>query len=461
MSVNRFFTNTWCYNKFVNKKIMNSDFLDLLKKLISFRSISTDPSYISEIEKIVEFIKSIFEENDFRVEIIKTDSNPVIFAQFDQDTMLPTALLYGHYDVQPASLEEGWFKDPFELTDIEDKLYARGIVDNKGQFAIHMHSIFELKKENKLRYNIKFILEGNEETGSSNLEGIIERFSDKLKSDFVIFSDGELTRKHPTIDVGFRGIANLELVVKTSSKDNHSGLYGGSIPNASQILSRMISQMYNSNGVLDILGLDNNIHKVKKEVIHSNKQIPFDLEEFKINTGVSHCYNSEIDFYSQTGFLTSAEITSLKSGYMGEGFRNAIPGSASAKINFRISPLHKVEDVINLFRDFVEKNTPSFAEYEILIEEKIDSIDLDTQNIYVSKVKEIASEVYKKEIFLKYCGAIVPVAGIFNKVLNLNVVSIGMGNEDCNMHGVNENFDKELLECGLEFSKKFFSTQIG
>lgn len=433
------------------------NYLALLKEFLSFKSVSTDSQFKDEVKKTAEWLNTLFADNGFETKLVEGYGNPIVLSSFNKIDRAPTALLYGHYDVQPASQEEGWSSDPFSVTEKDGRLVARGSVDNKGQVLIHIASILELIKSGNLKYNIKFIIEGNEETGSPDLVKFIEDYKKELTSDFVIFSDGQLTMGHPVIDIGYRGIFNTTLTVKTSDKDNHSGLYGGSIPNAATELIRIISKLHDVNGVLQLEGLDNTIEKLDKAIVDDNMKVPFENSEFLSNTGAKTKLNKDINFYLQTGYLTSAEVTGFKAGYTEEGYRNAIPGKAMAKINFRISPLHSAEDVKKKFEDFVKQHAPDYIEYNFDVSEINEPIDIDINNQYMSAVKTLLEKVYNTEAYFKACGAIVPVAGLFKDVLNVPVVSVGLGNEDCNMHGANENFTIDLVKKGLEFSKTFFS----
>jgi acetylornithine deacetylase/succinyl-diaminopimelate desuccinylase-like protein len=436
------------------------NYISLLKQLISFKSISTDEIYKIDIANCAEWLINLFNENNFETKLITGYSNPVVFSSLVVNPAFKTVLIYGHYDVQPADIEEGWTGDPFSVVEKDEKLIARGIVDNKGQLLIHIASVLELKKHGKLKYNIKFILEGDEESGSEKLPQLIKDYADLLKTDFVFFSDGELTMGHPTIDVGFRGIFNCTLTLKTSEKDNHSGLYGGSIPNAALELSKILSSMYDTNGVLNIEDVDNNPDMIDTIIVENNNKLPFDYSEFLMHTGAKRRHAEEkLDFYTQTGFLTSAEITTFKSGYLGEGYKNAIPGFAEAKVNFRISPSLSTKNVIEAFKKFIQSKKCDYFDLDLKIDQACEPISLPTNNEYVQLAKSLATEVYEKESLYRYCGAIVPVAGIFKNVLAVPVISIGLGNEDCNMHGVNENFDVALVQKGLKFSQKFLGNE--
>lgn len=436
---------------------MLENYLKLLNEFVSYKSISTDQNYKDEVYKTALWLKNLFLSKNFEVDLIEGYDNPIVIAKYNVSNDLDTVLIYGHYDVQPASKEDGWVNDPFDLKVDNNKAYARGVVDNKGQVLLHIYSIFNLIEKGLLRYNVIFMIEGNEETGSPLLHKFVQNYSNNLKANFVFFSDGELTMGYPTIESGFRGILNVTLKIITSSKDNHSGLYGGSIPNASLVLSQLISKMYDANYVLNLPGLNNTLENADPKILQDVSLIPFDESLFLSNTGVATRLNKNLNFYLQTGYLTSAEITTLNSGYLGVGYRNAIPGSAMAKINFRISPNHTTSQVISSFKKFLENNIPSYAKFELDLSEAIEPISINLNNKYVFDAKNIASQVYNKDCYFKLCGAIVPIAGLFQDILNIPVISLGLGNEDCNMHGVNENFDLNLLQKGLEFSNRFFS----
>lgn len=432
-------------------------YLKLLKEFVSYRSISTDQNYKNDVYNTALWLKNLFLSKNFEVDLVEGYDNPIVIAKFNVSDKLDTVLIYGHYDVQPANKEEGWLNDPFDLKIDNNKAYARGVVDNKGQILVHIYSIFNLIEKGLLRYNVIFMIEGNEETGSPLLHKFIQDYSNKLKVNFVFFSDGELTMGYPTIESGFRGILNVTLKIITSIKDNHSGLYGGSIPNAALVLSQLISKMYDVNNVLDLPGLNNTLENADPKILQDVSLIPFDEGLFLSNTGVAARLNKNLNFYLQTGYLTSAEITTLNAGYLGAGYRNAIPGVAIAKINFRVSPNHKTSEIIHAFKQFLQNNLPSYARFELDLAEGIEPISIDLNNKYVFDAKSIASVVYGKDCYFKLCGAIVPIAGLFQDILKIPVISLGLGNEDCNMHGVNENFDLNLLKKGLEFSNIFFS----
>lgn len=429
----------------------------LLDEFISFKSISTDPHYTKDITKTVEWLNMQFTKRGFKVTTIKGYGNPLVLAEVNVNPQAQTVLVYGHYDVQPADKNDGWKGDPFTVVEDKDKLYARGIIDNKGQILTHISSIFDLLSENKLKFNVKFLIEGDEETGSKNIRNFFEDHYKKLSADFILISDGETTGIHPCLDSSFRGAINMVITVKTSSKDNHSGLYGGSIPNAATELVNLLSKLHNENGELIIPGV-NAKKKFQPEILKNNKNIPYQTKDFIEIAGVKKRFNDgKIDFYTQTGFLTSAEITTLSAGYMGDGFRNAIPGEAIAKVNFRLAPDVSVKEFIPKLEKYIKSIKPNYLDVSLDPKTFNDGFFVDTQNEVAKNAKDLLANIYKTEVYDRPCGAIIPIVGLFIKYLSVPLVSIGLANEDCNMHGANENFRKSFLEKGLAFSKKFFS----
>jgi len=430
----------------------------LLEKFLSFQSISTDPNYKQEVHACAQWLSGLLQKNNFNSKLIEGYGNPVIFAEHIINSKYKTALIYGHYDVQPAEKKDGWVNSPFKLAEKNNKYIARGVADNKGQVLIHLYSVFELIKKNQLKYNIKFIIEGDEESGSERIQDLIFDHKKLLKCDFVLFSDGELSFGSPTIDIGFRGIFNCTITAKTSKKDNHSGLYGGSIPNSAFELLHLINGMYSKEKILTLPGVDNQIETLPEIYKKQNVVIPFNKEEFLSNTGAKKRLNDDkIDFYSQTGLLSSAEITTLVSGYLGEGYKNAIPGTSKAKINFRIATRHKTSEVIKKFLAYVKNSASEICEFKVEIDQSSEPIFLSVDSELGNKISSQLKKIYKKDAIKKFCGAIVPISGIFQNTLTAEVFSIGLANEDCNMHGVNENFDIGLIKMGINFSKTFFS----
>ncbi len=437
---------------------MNKKYKNLLKEFIKFKSVSTSDEFKSEIEKTVEWLERTFKSKGFKVKIIKGYDNPVVLAEYIQNKEYETALIYGHYDVQPASESEGWSSDPFKLTERSGRLYARGVVDNKGQVMIHIINIFNLIEKGKLKYNIKFFIEGNEETGSPNLEKCIKDKKKLLNCDFIMISDGEITSDYPVVEAGFRGGFNSTLKCITSDKDLHSGLYGGASPIASHELIKIINRIYKENGSIAINGFYDNVDDIGDEIREMNKNIPFDLDYYKKLSGTKALVTEDNnDFYTQTGLRPAVVVTGLDSGYTGEGYRNSIPSYATAKINFRLVKSQDPKMIVELFKKFIKKQVPNYVDYKLDIASPYYGIKLNLDNEYIKTARKHLKKAFGKEPLVKFCGGGLPIVTYFNDILSVPQILAPLANEDCGMHSVDENYNLKIVKKALDFSDSFWS----
>lgn len=438
------------------------EFKENLSKIIKFKSISTDSSYKKEIQKTVDALVLLFKINGFKTKLLNGKmTNPYIFAEYKAGSGRKTILVYGHYDEMPSDDPLKWVGEPFSLTERNGRLYGRGVIDNKGQFTIHLTAVSELIKNRKLNYNVKFILEGNEETGNDEIAQVIKRYKKLLKCDFVLVSDGEMLDDKPTIEAGFRGGTNLTLKYTTANGDVHSGLYGGAIPNAAHELSNVIAKFYGKNNKVMIPGFYEGVDKISKEEYENNKVLKFSAGKMSRLTGIK-AFKCEkgINFFSQTGLRPMLTVSGMKSGYIGEGYNNIVPSFAEARINFRFVASQDPKNVIKAFGEFVKKNTPNYVKCEIKHSGSYEALKINVRTKTIYDIKMLLEKVYGEKVLYRYVGGSIPVIGTFVEILKKEVISIPFANEDCNMHGVNENFKLDLAEKALKFSKALFSSSI-
>lgn len=387
------------------KKIQD-EYLRMLEEFITFKTVSTDYSFQEDIKKAVIWLVRQFKRNEFKVNIISgKNHNPVIIAKYNYDPKLKTILVYGHYDVQPADKSDGWKSDPFTLTKKKGRYIGRGAVDNKGQILAHMAGVFSAIRTDKLSSNVTFIIEGNEESGNPFLSQIIKENKKLLDCDLVIISDGEMRGTSPTLDVSFRGGGNMRIVYQTHTNDRHSGLFGGMVPNPALELSKMLS-------------------KIK--------------------------INNEITFGE---WRQTIEVSGLNSGYTGSGFKNIIPGKAEARLNIRTVYPQVSKYIMKEVEEFIRRETPSFVKLLIEFEAHCDPICLDTEHKEIGHIKKLLSEIHGKEVIQQHVGGSIPVVSDFRAVLNKPMALIPLCNDDCNMHGVDENFSDYHMKKALEFMK--------
>lgn len=444
---------------------LDSNFLQDLQEYISFKSISTDSAYLGEIEKAVFWLKNYIEKAGGSVELFqKGKTNPVVLGNFVVNAKLPTVLVYGHYDVQPAEKQDGWTTDnPFKIeTKIlpikdskNERLVARGIVDNKGQNFIHLFTICKLFKEGQLKYNVKIMLEGNEESGNDDLPVILRDNKDKFKCDYVLVSDGEIVKDFPVCEASLRGGGNMRVTFTTGKNNLHSGIFGGAVPSASNELVKMLSSLKDSKNKVLVKDFYKDVPLPTKAVLENNKNLGSEKDAIKL-AGVKQLLTiKNLDFFTQTGCLPTLEISGIKGGYIGEGFANIVPATAEARINLRVVPNQKTTNVMRLVAEHIKKHTPKYVEVKIEMEGHGDSIKLDNDCDVAQEIKEVLQKSYGKKVLNKYVGGSIPILGDFQKILKTKVISVSLGNDDCNMHGTDENFRVDLVQKGLNFAENF------
>lgn len=431
------------------------EYKKLLKEVIAFESISTDPKYMDGIEKTVSWIVKLLDKNGFEAESIEGYGNPVVYGSYEVSSDAETVMVYGHYDVQPASKADGWKSEPFELTERDGKLWARGIVDNKGQFLMHMVSVFNQMKAGTLKYNVKFLIEGNEETGGAGLDKLIAKEKEKFASDYIMISDGELPYK-PVMTASFRGTFNASLRVTTAANNLHSGLYGGAVPSASIEISKLIAKMYDDGNKITIPGFYEGLKDMSEKEVKLATEMDAEKASTLEATGVKKLFGES--FCSTVGFDTMFTVSGLQSGYTDNGYSNIVPATAEVKLNFRIAEGQTSEQILKVFTDYVKGVVPEYVDVEVFdVTDSVDAIKVDLSSDMHQATIKLLEKVYGDEVLVDYCGATIPIVSDMKVVFGVDPLLVSLGNDDCNMHGVDENFDIGLIEKGLDFCNRFFA----
>jgi len=324
---------------------------------------------------------------------------------------------------------------------------------------IHIATVLALIEKGLLKYNIKFMIEGDEETGSPYLEKFVRDHQDLLACDTIVVSDGEIFGDHtPTIGASFRGGCNMTLTLRTADVDLHSGLRGGIAPNSAYEATKLLSKLYNEHHEITIPGYYNTVAQITEAMLENNRSLPFDEEDLKKMSGIKALLVQRgYDPATANGLMPTIQISGMQSGYTGVGYRNAIPHKTMIKMNFRFAPGQDPDEMIGIFKNRVTGELPEYVTSTIEISDPYAPIMLITDHPEVARAAKILSEVYSKEAVYRYVGAAIPVVGVFQSLLQIPVIIADLGNEDCNMHGVGENFRLSCIEKGLEFSRLFFS----
>lgn len=436
---------------------------DLTQAWVAIPSVSTDPAHKKDCEEAARWLAGVLEESGGSVRVMEGYGNPLIVARVDVGAPT-TFVVYGHYDVQPAAREEGWDSDPFELTERDGRFWARGVMDNKGQVAIHLAAVLALKEAGELRHNVVFFIEGDEESGSPHLEEAIRALRDELRYDAIVVSDGIREHNLPTLEMSFRGGFNLHLTIQTLAADQHSGMMARIVPNAPEVLVSLLVRAFDEkDGVWTLLREDTPAYDPAIDA--DLAALPFSQDALRRTTGAAVVYPQTPQEYGKmVGLEPAAALTTLKAGYLGEGFRNALAARAEAKINVRLAPTqdpHLVAGrVEEWFRDLCNA-TPEIVAHEVRIDTPYRGVLLPRDNPWLSRAARVWEEVAGRAPVRTYCGGGIPVVTAFHEIVGVPLVVTPLASEGSNIHAANENLQKDVLLEGLHWSARWFGEGEG
>ncbi len=433
--------------------------LEQLFEFLAIPSISTDPKYFSACVAGADWVEGYFNSIGLdKVKAYKTAGNPIVYAEKIIDPKLPTILVYGHYDVQPADPANEWTNPAFEPEIRNGKVYARGASDDKGQAFIQMKAVEEMIEENSLCCNVKFVIEGEEEAYAGNLEIFCDEYKDMLSADICLISDtGMLSYEDPTIDVGMRGIAYFQLLVKGAKRDMHSGVYGGAVINPLNILNQFLGGMQGEDGRILIPGFYDDLDMVSLQESVQISQIPFDIEAFGSDIGeIDFLGDPRVSFLEKTGYWPSFDVHGIVGGYMEEGTKTVIPSSAEAKFSFRLAKGQDPFRTQNLINDYVKQKMPKSVEYNLRYcgVSKPWVTDLDSPGFRAAS-KAIESGYGKVPSPVRTGGSI-PIVSYFEEELGLPVILLGFGLESDAIHAPDEHLSVDGFFKGIETVKAFY-----
>ena len=444
-------------------------FLEELKDLLRIASISADPAYKNEVlncaEAVAKHLKNAGAEN---VEICETKGYPVVFGEKLIDKNLPTVLVYGHYDVQPADPLELWESGPFEpvvkATELhpEGAIFARGSADDKGQFFMHVKAFEAMMKTNSLPCNIKFIIEGEEEVGSVSLADFLKENKEKLACDVILISDTHIySNEQPTVTTGLRGLSYMEVEVEGPNRDLHSGLYGGAVPNPINVLAEMIAKLHDEDGKITIDGFYDNVEIVSAEDRAEMNKLKDNPEEFKKSIGLN-------GVEGETGY-TTLERTSIRptldcngiwGGYIGEGAKTVIPSKAFAKISMRLVPYQTDEEITEKFTKYFEKIAPASVKVKVTPHHGGMPYVLPSDTKEFLAAKKAMEKAFGKEVLPYRSGGSIPITSLFEKILGAKSVLMGFGLDSDAIHSPNEHYGLFNFYKGIESIPYFFEYYV-
>lgn len=428
-------------------------FLDELFDLLRIPSVSANSAHNKDTAKCAEAVRvSLLEAGCDLVEICPTAGHPIVFGQKIIDPNLPTVLTYGHYDVQPADPLELWTSGPFEPVLKDGKIYARGACDDKGQMFMHVKALEVMTKTNSLPCNLKFIIEGEEEVGSSNLGKFLDDNKDRLKADIVLVSDTSMiSMEHPSIETGLRGLAYMEVEVVGPNRDLHSGVYGGAVANPLTILSKMIASLHDQNNRITVEGFYGDVVDLTDDERKALNLAPFNLQEYKDELGVKEDWGEQgYTALERTGVRPTLEVNGMWGGYIGEGAKTVLPSKANAKISMRLVPNQDSHKIADLFTTHFNKIAPDCVTVKVTEHHGGEPVVTPTNSVaYQAAEKAIETTFGKKPIPTRGGGSI-PIISLFEKTLGLKTVLMGFGLDNDNIHSPNEKYDVFNFYKGIE-----------
>ena len=439
-------------------------FLDELKDLLRIPSVSTTEEHKGDVRKAAEMVAADLKRIGFEnVEITPTSGHPLVYADWLHAAGKPTALCYAHFDVQPAEPLDEWTTPPWEPTERNDNVYARGAVDDKGQLWMQVKAYESLFKAGggKLPINVRVLFEGEEEVGGEAIEEYVKKNAKngKLKADFALVTDTELFAPDlPTLCVGLRGLVYTEIEVQGPKTDLHSGVYGGAAPNAVFALVEMISKLKDENGKVLIPGFYDAVQKPTDDELKAWERLPFNEEEYRKAEVGSDVLTGEPGYsvLYRTWARPTLEVHGILGGFQAPGAKTVIPARASAKVSMRLVPNQDADDIFKKYSDYIAKITPKGIKVNIKIHSKGPACVVNTDNPYARAAVEAMHEIFKKDTVYIRSGGSIPIVTQFDKDLNIPSIMMGMGLPDDNLHAPNEKFHIPNFYRGIESIIRFF-----
>ncbi len=434
-------------------------FLEELFERLRIPSISTLPEHKADMLKAAEYWKkTLIEAGSDRAVVMPTAGNPVVYAEKIINQALPTVLVYAHYDVMPVDPLEQWISDPFEPQIRDGKIWARGANDDKGQSFIHAKAFELMVKTNSLPCNVKFMIEGEEEVGSVSLGKWCADNKELLKSDIILISDTSMMGPDtPSITVGLRGLAYVEVEVAGPSNDLHSGLFGGAVANPAIILAKMIASLHDENNRITIPGFYDDVLEVSAEERAAMARAPFNLQGYKNSLDIDDVHG-EVGFSTieRTGIRPSLDVNGMWSGYTGNGAKTVLPSKAFAKISMRLVPNQDYNKVALLFKDYFESLAPKSVKVKVNIHHGGQAYMAPiTTPAYLAASLAI-EDVYGKKPIPFRSGGSIPIVSTFEQILGVKSLLIGFGLESDAIHSPNENFSLHQFFNGIDTIARFY-----
>jgi len=450
------------------KNYVNSNkerFISELIELLKIPSVSADSAYSQDVINTAEAVKESLEKAGCdKVEICETPGYPIVYGEKIIDSNLPTVLVYGHYDVQPPDPMDLWDSPPFEpvikTTPIhpEGAIFARGACDDKGQMYMHVKAFEYMVQTNNLPCNVKFMIEGEEEVGSSSLSWFVKQNQEKLKNDVILISDtGMISNSQPSITTGLRGLSYVEVEVTGPNRDLHSGLYGGAVANPINILAKMIASLHDENNRITIPGFYDKVEELSLEERAEMAKAPFSLENYKKALDIN-------DVHGEEGYVTNErnsirptlDVNGIWGGYTGEGAKTVIASKAYAKISMRLVPNQDWEEITALFQTHFENIAPKSVKVKVTPHHGGQGYVTPIDSIGYQAAHKAYSDTFGVSPIPVRSGGSIPIVALFEQELKSKTILMGFGLDSDAIHSPNEHFGVFNYLKGIETIPLFY-----
>lgn len=434
-------------------------FIDELIELLRIPSVSADSKYSADVVRTAELVKTYLEAAGAdNVELLPTEGFPVVYGEKIVDPSLPTVVVYGHYDVQPADPLNLWNSPPFEPVIKDGNIYARGSADDKGQFYMHVKAFELMNKTNTLACNVKFMIEGEEEVGSANLGPFLEKNKDRYKGDVILISDTSMIANDvPSLTVGLRGLSYVEVEVTGPNIDLHSGVYGGAVANPINVLCTMIASLHDENRHITIPGFYDNVVELSAEERAKMAEAPFSLDEYKKDLDVNDVLGEKgYSTIERTSIRPTLDVNGIWGGYIGEGAKTVLPSKAYAKISMRLVPGQDPDAITELFAKHFKAIAPASVKVEVRPHHGGKPVVTPTDTPEYQAAALAMKDTFGKEPIPQRGGGSIPIVALFEEVLGLKSVLMGFGLDSDAIHSPNEKYGVFNYLKGIETIPHFY-----
>lgn len=434
-------------------------FLDELLDLLRIPSISADSAFADDVKKAAAFIHQKLEEAGLdNAEICPTPGHPIVYAEKIVDTALPTVLVYGHYDVQPPDPLNLWDSPPFEPVIKDEKIYARGACDDKGQVYMHIKALELLLAKDQLPCNVKVMIEGEEEVGSDNLENFVREHTDKLSCDVVLISDTSIiSNTIPSITTGLRGLSYVEVEVTGPNRDLHSGIYGGAVANPINVLCEMIAGMMDESGYVTIPGFYKDVAVLSAEDRQKINEAPLDIEEYKADLGIKSVKGEDgYTTLERVSIRPTLDVNGIWGGYTGEGAKTVLPSKANAKISMRLVPNQHPDTITKLFQEYFETVAPEYVQVKVTPHHGGMPVVVPTDFTAYKAASRAMETTFGRVPIPKREGGSIPIVAMFEEVLGSKSILMGFGLDSDAIHSPNEHYGIFNYLKGIETIPYFY-----